>query len=123
MISRPATRLSLAVALFVVASTTAGCNCRGQTVGSSNGGLAVVWKDPTGIEFINRDAVYDFGTAFAGEKVPKKLVIRNPGKAQLTLITLEKVEGASTTIGADVKSDAAFEVRFEPDAEVASTVE
>jgi hypothetical protein len=123
MNSRPATRLSLAVALLVVASTTAGCNCRGQTISNSNADLGVVWRDSTNIEIVNRDAVYDFGTAFAGEKVAKKLIIRNAGKGPLKLISLEKVEGASITIGADVKTDAAFEVKFEPDAEVASTAE
>ena len=120
---RPALRLSLAVALFAAASLAAGCNCRGTTVGATTADLGVVWKDAVGVEFVNRDAIYDFGTAFAGEKIAKKLIIRNTGKGPLRLISLEKVEGASITIGADVKSDAAFDVRFEPDAEVASTVE
>jgi hypothetical protein len=123
MISRPATRLSLAIALSVVAATTAGCNCRGNSIGASNADLGVVSRDASNVEIVNRDAIYDFGTAFAGEKVTKKLIIRNTGKGTLKLISLEKVEGSSVTIGADVKTDAAFEVKFEPDADVASTAE
>lgn len=123
MNSRPAPRLSLAIALFAVVASTAGCNCRGSAIGSSNADLGVVWRDTNNIELVNRDAFYDFGTAFAGEKIAKKLIIRNTGKGPLTLLTLEKVEGASITIGADVKTDAAFEVAFEPDSAVASTAE
>lgn len=115
---------SISYALFLsVGLFAAGCNCRGTSVGASTGDLGVVWKDGTGVELVNRDAVYDFGTAFAGEKVPKKLIIRNSGKGALALTSLEVVEGASTTIGADIKSDAIFTVNFEPDAEVASTAE
>lgn len=122
--SRSVSRQSILSALFFVAAVSgAGCNCKGQSVGTSYGDLGVVWKDATGVELVNRDAVYDFGTAFAGEKVPKKLVIRNSGKGPLTLVSLEKVDGASVSIGADVKTDAAFDVRFEPEAEVASTAE
>ena len=123
MNSRPAARLSLVFALSALAITTGGCNCRGTTVESSYGDLGVVWRDAANVELVNRDAVYDFGTAFAGEKVTKKLIIRNAGKGPLTLIALEKVDGSSITIGADVKTDAAFEVKFVPDSEVASTAE
>ncbi len=123
MNSRSAGRLSSAIALLVVAGSVAGCNCRGSTIGSSNAELKVVWSDATSVVHVDRDAVYDFGTAFSGEKISKKLIIRNTGKSPLRLISLEKVEGASVTLGADAKTDAAFEVKFEPDAEVASTAE
>lgn len=115
-------RLSLAFVLTAVAFTS-GCNCSKSQIGSSNADLGVVWKDATGVELINRDATYDFGTAFVGEKISKKMIIRNTGKGALKLVSLEKIEGASITIGADVKTDAAFEVAFEPDVEVASTAE
>lgn len=117
-------RQSISYALFLsIGLFAAGCNCRGQTVGTSYGDLGVVWKDAMGVELVNRDATYDFGTAFAGEKVPKKMILRNSGKGPIALTSLEVVAGSSTSIGADLKSDAIFDVRFEPDQEVASTAE
>jgi hypothetical protein len=122
MNSRPASRLSFVACSFVLAAA-AGCNCRAQSIGSSTAEIGVVWHEENGPELVNRDAVYDFGTAFVGEKIPKKLIIRNIGSGPLRLVSLERIEGASVSIGADVKQDSAFDVRFEPDAVVESTVE
>lgn len=112
MMSRPARRLSFAVALLSLAAAISGCTCKGSKTSTSYADLGVVWKDGSGSEVVNRDAVYDFGTAFVGEKVPKQLIIRNAGAATLHLAKLERVDGANVSIGADVVTDAAFEVAF-----------
>ena len=63
-LARISLRQSISAALFLsVAFLATGCNCKGQSVGTSYGDLGVVWKDATtGVELVYRDAVYDFGT-------------------------------------------------------------
>src|SRR4051812_35895615 len=123
MILRPAPRLSFAVAVLAFASVVSGCNCRGAGgLGASVAEIGVVWTD-NGAEVVNRDAVYDFGTAFAGDRVNRKLIIRNVGTGTLHLVSIERVEGATVSIGDDVQADSAFDIRFTPGTDVESTIE
>lgn len=99
----------------VVALIASGCDCRGRGGVESNWAeLGVVWKDVDGSERMNRDATYDFGPAFVGERVTKQMIVRNWGRGELKLVLLEQTEGATVSIGDDVKADAYFEVKFKP---------
>ncbi|MHB8876057.1 MAG: choice-of-anchor D domain-containing protein, partial [Myxococcaceae bacterium] len=90
----------------------AGCDCgKRSNVDRRLAEIGVVWTDQ-GLEVTNRDATYDFGDAFMGDSVGRKLVIKNLGSGPLTLELLERVEGDPVTIGDAVAPDAAFDVRF-----------
>ncbi len=105
------TRLVFGLSLLSLAA----CDCgRKPGLSQSYAELGVVWTD-NGLEVVNRDARYDFGSALMGDRVAKKLVIRNLGSGPLTLVSLEKVEGSAVTVGVDVQPNAAFDVRFVPD--------
>src|SRR4051812_29044502 len=110
---RPLVR-ALSISFVFILSAT-GCDCRGNSgVGQGLAELGVVWKDGTGAERVDRDATYDFGAALVGERIVQQMVVRNLGRGQLKLITLEQTDGATTSIGADGKTDAYFEVKFTP---------
>ena len=115
------TRPTLLISLFAVAAVLGGCDCRGKGIGSNLADLGVVWRDTDGSERVDRDALYDFGTAFVGDNIPKKMIIRNTGVGELKLVTLQRVDGAVVSIGDEKPADAAFDVRFVPGATVAST--
>ena len=51
----------------------------------------IVWKDVDGSTKENRDATYDFGTAYSGDKIPKQLIVKNLGSGPLTLTQLNFV--------------------------------
>ncbi len=90
----------------------AGCRCGSEGVGRSYGEIGVVHLDAFGATITGRDALYDFGTLQMGDRVQKKLVIRNLGQGALTLISLERTEGSAVTIGDIAAENAAFDVRF-----------
>lgn len=102
---------ALSIAALAVFSFSA-CDCRGGGTANAHGELAVVWRDADNAERVNRDAHYDFGTAFVGERIAKKLVVRNLGANSITLVALEKMQGAEVTIGDQVIDTSAFEVKF-----------
>ncbi|MBI3184460.1 MAG: choice-of-anchor D domain-containing protein [Myxococcales bacterium] len=104
-------RASFALAAF----SLFGCECgRKSGLSSSYAEIGVVWTDENGAEWADRDATYDFGAALMGDKVVRKLVIRNLGSGPLTLESLERTEGSPVTIGLEVQPNAAFDVRFVP---------
>ncbi|MBX7116402.1 MAG: choice-of-anchor D domain-containing protein [Myxococcaceae bacterium] len=105
-------RLGLAGLVVSCLAAMSGCDCKGKGVGASQGDLNVVWRDTDGAERVNRDAEYDFGTAFIGDRVAKKLRVRNTGGGTLRLVGLERIEGAPVTIGDAVDPSAAFDVRY-----------
>lgn len=107
---------ALSIAALAVFSFSA-CDCRGGGTANAHGELAVVWRDAENTERVNRDAHYDFGTAFVGERIAKKLVVRNLGANSITLVALERLQGAEVTVGDQVVDTSAFEVKF-----VANTV-
>ena len=110
--------------LSVVALISSGCDCRGKGgVGSNYAELGVVWQDTDGTERVNRDATYDFGAAFVGERVTKQLLVRNWGRSQLKLVLLEQTEGATVSIGDELKPQSYFEVKFTPVITVDATQE
>ncbi len=117
--------ISRGLSIFsVVALIASGCDCRGRGGVQENWAeLGVVWKDVDGTERVNRDATYDFGPAFVGERVTKQMLVRNWGSGDLKLVLLEQTEGAAVSIGDDVKADAYFEVKFKPTLNVVATQE
>lgn len=118
-------RVSHAISFFsVVALISTGCDCRGKGgIGTNFAELGVVWKDVDGTERVNRDATYDFGAAFVGERVTKQLLVRNWGGSPLKLVLLEQTEGATVSIGDENKPGAYFEVKFTPVINVDATQE
>jgi hypothetical protein len=109
------TRLrALSVFTALAALAVSGCDCRGANTANSFGELVVVWRDADNAERLNRDATYDFGNAFVGERIAKKLIVRNVGARPLTLVALEKVEGNDVSIADALIATSAFDVRFEP---------
>ncbi|MFZ5468850.1 MAG: choice-of-anchor D domain-containing protein [Myxococcota bacterium] len=109
--------------VFLVMLALAGCDCgRRAQSDSAPAELGVVWMD-NGVEVVNREATYDFGPAIMGERVGKKLVIKNRGRGLLTLVSLERLEGDPVTVGETVAADAAFDVRFVPGQAVGATEE
>lgn len=110
--------------LSVVALITSGCDCRGKSgIDTNFAELGVVWKDTDGSERVTRDATYDFGAAFVGERVTKQMLVRNWGGSQLKLVLLEQTEGATVSIGDENKPGAYFEVKFTPVINVDATQE
>src|SRR5690349_12024624 len=104
---------ALSLAAFAVLSFSA-CDCRGVNTANAHGELAVVWRDADNAERVNRDGTYDFGTAFVGERIAEKLIVRNLGASSIALVALERTEGAEVTV-ADAKIDtSAFDVHFVP---------
>jgi hypothetical protein len=109
---RPLARATAACFVFTLAI---GCDCRGKSgVGQDLAELGVVWKDTDGTERVDRDATFDFGSALVGERIQLQMIVRNLGRGQLTLVSLEQTDGALVSIGADTKPDAYFEVKFTP---------
>jgi hypothetical protein len=103
---------NLAFAAFALLAAVSGCDCqRGGGVTQSKGELGVRWKDGT-LEVTSRDAVYDFGKAAVGDRVPKQLIISNQGSGPLTVQTLELTEGDKVKVGEQAVEGAAFEVEF-----------
>lgn len=109
---------ALPLAAFALLALT-DCTCRGAAIGDTHGELAVVWRDVDNSERISRDATYDFGSAFVGERIAKKLIVRNLGAKSITLVALERLEGAEVTIADAVVATSAFDVRFVPGTAVA----
>jgi hypothetical protein len=123
---RPPRSLSSAALLAVTAFALvlSGCDCRGGSgIGNGQAELGVVWTDESGASIVSRDATYDFGPAFVGERVSKQLVVRNLGRGTLRLVELNPTEGVAVTIGDDVKPNAFFEVKFHPAYDLPSTGE
>ena len=81
----------LAGLVFAAAVALSGCaGCRpdkGQT--SARGEIGVVYE-VDGTKLTSREAVYDFGSVFMGQRAPLKLVVKNLGRGPLTLDKLEK---------------------------------
>lgn len=100
-------------ALFLIAASLAGCQCgrREPEVAARFAEIGLVWNDGS-LERVDREATYDFGPALVGERIAKKLVIRNLGSGPLTLLALERQEGDPVTVGGAVQPQAAFEVGF-----------
>ncbi|MHB8872721.1 MAG: Ig-like domain-containing protein [Myxococcaceae bacterium] len=78
------------------------------------GEIGVVYDDASGSKLTSRDAVYDFGSVFMGQKQPMKLTIKNLGRGTLTLDKLEKESGAAVSIGELAEENPVFDVRFLP---------
>jgi len=118
---RPSAR-ALAVSTLI-AFIGGGCDCRGKGgVGANLAELGVVWHDGA-TEVVNRDATYDFGAAFVGERITKQLVVRNLAAGTLTLTDLSQGDGDAVSIGANTKDNSYFEVDFNPPYDVAATSE
>lgn len=114
-------RTGLTALFFASLAVLPGCDCKGGGgVSNSIGELGVIWVDAEGAEHVNRDAEYDFGSAFIGDRIGKKLKIRNLGAGSLRLVSLERVEGAPVTIGDLAQDNSAFDVHFVPETEVAA---
>ncbi|MBL8953307.1 MAG: choice-of-anchor D domain-containing protein [Myxococcaceae bacterium] len=114
---------TLSFSIFV-ALIAGGCDCRKNGgPGTTFAELGVVWRDGNGNEVVDRDATYDFGAAFVGERVTKQLIVRNVGGAPLTLAALTHGDGVTVSIGADKKENSYFEVDFTPPVDVAATGE
>lgn len=102
--------------LLVAGALLAGaCDC-GDTRGVSRtfGELGVVWRDAEAHRVVSRDALYDFGQAFVGDRKPLRLVIENTGTGKVTLASLALVDGSLTDLDADGPDTGEFEVRFRP---------
>ncbi len=91
----------------------AACDCsRRSSINHPMAEVGVVWTDADAVQHADRDATYDFGDAFMGDRVGKKLVIKNLGAGPLTLVSLEPVDGDPVTVADAVADQAAFDVRF-----------
>lgn len=113
------TRTVRALSVYAVAALAfAGCNCRSANIGNSYAELGVVWRDVDGAERVNRDATFDFGSAFVGERIQKTLVVRNMGASPLTLLDIEHVDGAPVSVGDNQVAGSAFELKFVPGTQV-----
>jgi hypothetical protein len=102
---------ALSLAALAVFSFAA-CDCRGTGTANAHGELGIVWRDADNAERVNRDGLYDFGNAFVGERIARKLIVRNLGANSITLVALEKVEGSDVTVADAVIDTSAFEVKF-----------
>ncbi|MFO0598792.1 MAG: choice-of-anchor D domain-containing protein [Myxococcaceae bacterium] len=90
-------RSAFALALFTLIS--AGCKCDNSNLGRNYGEIVVIWRDANGERITNRDAIYDFGLALAGEKREQTMTVRNSGAGRLTLAKLERTDGDEVSIG------------------------
>ena len=107
-------------ALLLSALTLWGCDCGGQKITTKFGVLQVLWKDPaTGEVVRSRDATYDFGTALVGETKQLVMTVRNDGEGALTLNSLERTDGDTTSIAPNLTNGAPFFVDFKPDTVIA----
>ncbi|MBI3184553.1 MAG: choice-of-anchor D domain-containing protein [Myxococcales bacterium] len=106
--------------LLLLALSLAGCECgRKAQVSERFAEIGIPWTDPDGAEVVNRDATFDFGMALVGDRVARKLIVRNVGSGPLTLVSLERVEGDPVTIADASEMGSAFEVRFAPGSSLA----
>ncbi|MBK7857585.1 MAG: choice-of-anchor D domain-containing protein [Archangiaceae bacterium] len=109
--------------LFLAGLGTSACDCHGNGgVGQGLGDLGIVWKDADGVR-VDRDATFDFGSAFVGERIALQMVVRNSGRGALRLVDLTQTDGALTSIGDPVKEGSYFEVKFTPVVTVEATGE
>ena len=102
------------LACVAFAMSMVGCTChRSSNTGSSFGELALEWKDPTTqATREDRDATYDFGSAYAGDRIPMQLVVKNLGGGPLTISQLVLKDGDPFSEGADGTNTTGFEVDF-----------
>src|SRR5438128_1404794 len=119
---RPLVRALASLTFAGMVVSACDCHHNGGGVGGSQAELGVVWSDSGG-EHVDRDATYDFGQAFVGDRIVKQMKVRNLGAGQLRLTTLTQTDGAATTIGSDVKDNAYFEVKFMPVYAIDATAE
>ncbi|MEW5743544.1 MAG: choice-of-anchor D domain-containing protein [Myxococcota bacterium] len=104
-----------ALALSILVSVASGCGCGDRAGVQRNlGEVGVVWRDAQGERVISRDAIYDFGAALVGEKKTLTMTVRNVGVGKLSLLTLERTEGAEVAIGGPGTATSSFEVEFRP---------
>lgn len=106
--------------LAVVLATLAfgGCNCDRTNVNRSIGELGISHLDEAGQVITSRDATYDFGTHAIGNRLHKKLVVKNLGGGPLTLLSVKWVEGDPVSFNSEPVTNAAFDVAFVPETHV-----
>lgn len=114
MLLAPSSRVRFLLSFALVALALDGCRCGTKGTSNSYGELALVWKDVDGSTKEDRDATYDFGTAYSGDKIPKQLIVKNLGSGPLTLMALNIVDGDPVSIGPDSSMQAGFEIDFNP---------
>src|SRR5262245_29122854 len=91
-------------ALTMAAVSVSGCQCHhGPGTGDSFAVIEVKWTDKDGNAHADRDATYDFGPAFVGDRVAKQMHIRNGGLSTLVLDSLVQASGVDVTIGTEMK--------------------
>ncbi len=96
---------SLAVLFVFAAGAVSGCRCGGGPVSKGYGEIAIVYpKD--GVNVTGTDAIYDYGKVAMGQRRLQKLVIKNVGRATLSLAKIAPVDAAqeATAVGPDVVS-------------------
>lgn len=104
-------RFPLALSLLVL--TASGCGCGGGPGVQRNlGEVGVVWRDAQGERVISRDALYDFGAALVGERKTLTMTVRNVGVGKLTLLSLERTDGAEVAIDGAGTATSSFEAEF-----------
>ncbi len=110
------------LAVFVLSA--AGCQCHHDPgTSDSFADMNVVWSDVDGTVRVNRDATYNFGTAFVGDSIEKEMTVRNLGTSDLTLTSLVQASGVATTIGSTVVPNAYYTVSFTPPITVAPSAD
>ncbi len=95
-----------------------GCQCDRSQARRNYGEIGIVHHDDRDNVVTARDATFDFGTLPLGQRIQKKLIVKNLGGGALTLLSMERLEGNEVIIGTEGDDAAPFEVRFVPDTSV-----
>lgn len=97
----------------VVLLAVSGCQCKSNSLVSADAELVIVWDDEHGLKVENRDAFYDFGEAFVGERRELTMFVKNAGSRTLSLAELVHVSGDAVDVPslAD-QNPASFSVGF-----------
>ncbi len=111
---------TLAGLVFAAAIITQACDCDRGRVGRSYGELGIVHHNESDQVLTLRDATYDFGNVTMGESAHRRLVVKNLGGGELTLLSIDRVDGSDITLGPRIVDAAPFEVRFVPGTGVGS---
>lgn len=108
-------------AVLAAVTISSGCDCARAQTSKSFGELTLLSTDADFHVITSRDATYDFGVVAVGDSVTKKMVVKNLGTGALTLLSMERLEGANVDIGLATMENPSFEVKFVPDASIGAS--
>jgi hypothetical protein len=105
--------IKLAFYALLGAVVVQGCRCGPPATQRQYGELGLVYEVEGGTR-TDREALYDFGSEFMGKSLTRTIVVKNLGAGQLTLTSLEKLEGDTVLIGETGDANPVWNVAFTP---------